>query len=380
MNRNRNVPNKEYDELSELEKYMETFNPQKPSANQMPRQPKPQMAKKYEECPECDKKFDLLKDLTEHFNEVHEEDSEEDEISSTASFMNNNQPKESKTKVSQGDVQAKIPAGRVPQISEGIKGVFTAPSQVNKIERSSPQHFKRTPLTGKSAPKLSQGIKGTSKPLPQTEVKMIKDTLKPACEKPNENVKILPKVPNQLQHSRVPTPRQAAFISNPVTSSSPILTSATRPKSVKPQVNSPKVAGVNSQAESINKKKLAEKYRLEIQRKIALNAQAQKQALVAKGQANKCQEVSRAQSAPAKAPTFDKRPVSSISSHAPSPYMNRNQISGAKPSFSSKPRPSPTVPQTRFVPDSLPAAVKVTVINILLDKNRCNLELTFVHM
>ena len=84
MNRNRNVPNKEYDELSELEKYMETFNPQKPSANQMPRQPNPHMAKKYEECPECDKKFDLLKDLTEHFNEVHEEDSEEDEISSTA--------------------------------------------------------------------------------------------------------------------------------------------------------------------------------------------------------------------------------------------------------------------------------------------------------
>ena len=63
------------------------------------------MVKKYEECPECDKKFDLLKDLTKHFNEVHEEDSEEDEISSTESFMNNNQPKESKTKVSQGDVQ-----------------------------------------------------------------------------------------------------------------------------------------------------------------------------------------------------------------------------------------------------------------------------------
>ena len=121
MNGKRKAPNTEYDELLEVERFLETLNSQAPSSKskatpiQQPRHSISQV-KKYEECPECDLKFENLKDLTKHFSEVHEEDSEEDgedDMSNVASFHNSN-PKV-------GSLLPKNPPERNPQPLEGIK-------------------------------------------------------------------------------------------------------------------------------------------------------------------------------------------------------------------------------------------------------------------
>ena len=97
-------------------------------------------AKKYEECPECDLKFQHLRDLTKHFSEVHEEDSEEDsedELSNIASFLNSN-PRNN-PKLGQGSVLPKNIPERIPQTLEGISRTPTVHGRSSIVNSSSTQ-------------------------------------------------------------------------------------------------------------------------------------------------------------------------------------------------------------------------------------------------
>ena len=361
MNRNRKVSSNEYDELSELEKYMETFNSGTPSRKhslpiQQQKHSTSQQAKKYEECPECDLKFEHLRDLTKHFSEVHEEDSEEDgedELSNIASFLNSNTRNNSK--VSQGSVQKKPPES-VPQTLDGIRRISTLSGHPSMKSSCSPTVSKVSKLTNLPTQRNPQGIQNS-----KTEVKMIKDTLNQSSVKSKENPIMMPRVSEKIPPSRVPTPRQS--YNQPI--------SVTRPSSQtlnlagkSPQVNSPKIPGAKSQVGPVSKEKLAERYRLEIQRKIALNVQNQSPG--AKAQVTRSQESIKAQikSSSTIPPTVNRRSV--VSSPAPSPLMNRSQISGAgaapSPSLHSqakKPRPPPPVPKINFVPDTLSTSIQV---------------------
>ena len=172
---------------------------------------------------------------------------------------------------------------------------------------------------------------------------------------------MMPGVSEKIPPSRVPTPRQSYNQPIPLTRpSSQTLTLAGQ----SPQASSPKIPAAKSQVGTVSKEKLAERYRLEIQRKIALNVQNQSPG--AKAQINRSQESIKAQLKPSSAipPTLNRRSV--VSSPAPSPLMNRSQISGlgAAPSPSlhfqaKKPRPPPPLPKINFVPDTASTSIQV---------------------
>ena len=369
MNKNRKVSNNDYDELSELEKYMDTFNSQTPSFRknsiQQKKQSGPQQAKKYEECPECDLKFQHLRDLTKHFSEVHEEDSEEDgedELSKIASFLNSN-PRNN-PKLGQGSVLPKNIPERIPQTLDGISRTPTIHSHsISSIENScSPQ---------------AQGSKSTNKftPIPlgnqscKTQVKMIKESLNQSIVKSRENLTINPRGPGseQITQSRVPTPRQSynqpTFVTRPIVQT---LTSAGNYKTSKPLAkNSPKVASAKPQVEVDSKEKLAEQYRMQIQKRIDLNVKNHSLGAKAKAQDTRSSEINKAQtkSTSSIAPTVTRRPV--LSSPAPSPLMNRSQISGAVAGVhfqAKKTRPPPPIPKVNFIPDTVPTIIQVITI------------------
>ena len=353
MNGKRKAPNTEYDELLEVERFMETLNSQAPSSRnkaapiQQPRHSILQV-KKYEECPECDLKFEHLKDLAKHFSEVHEEDSEEDgedDQSNIASFHNSN------PKVGQGSNLPKNPHERNPQPLEGIKRNSRAFSQPNIKNLSSAQLSKVSKLTNKSTPSIHpEGIQRN-----KTEVEMIKDTLNQSSVKSKEITKILPRLSDQIQLNRVPTPRQNSNQTNTLARPSlQAIASAGKSNQSKPLFNSPKAAVMKPQSEGISKEKLAELYKLQIQRKIAQNVQ--NRSLEPRAQVIRSQE---------KSATVNRR--APAVSPAPSPLMSRSQISKAAPSFhfpSKRPRPLPTVPRICFVPDKLPSSIKVRKVKI----------------
>ena len=356
MNGKRKAPNTEYDELLEVERFLETLNSEAPSSrskatpSQQPGNSILQV-KKYEECPECDLKFEHLKDLTKHFSEVHEEDSEEDDLSYIASFRNSNPRNNPKARVGQGSFLPKNPPERNPQPLEGIKRNSRAFSQPNIKISHSAQLSKASKLTNKSTQSIhTEGIQSN-----KTEVETIKDTLYQSSVKSKEIPKIMPRLSDQIQLNRVPTPRQNSNQTKTVPRPSvQHIASAGTSNQSKPLINSPKAAGVKPQSEGISKEKLAELYKLQIQRRIAQNAQ--NRSLETQAQVIRSQE----KSASAIPPTVNRR--ASAVSPAPSPLMSRSQISKAAPSFhfpSKRPRSPPTVPRICFVPDKLPASITV---------------------
>ena len=184
---------------------------------------------------------------------------------------------------------------------------------------------------------------------------MIKDTFNQSSIKSKENSNIMPRSSDKIQQNRVPTPRQNSTQTNSVPKPS-VQTNSSAGKSNqgKPLVNSPIEAGVKPQSEGISKEKLAELYKLQIQRRIAQNAQ--NRSLETQAQVSRSQE----KSVSAIPPTVNWR-VPPISP-APSPLMSRSQISKAVPSFhfpSKRPRPLPSVPRICFVPDKLPSSITV---------------------
>ena len=143
MSRSRNpkVMHNEYDELFELEKYMESFNDNSRGVHKRSSAPPP--PKKYEECPECDMKFLELKDLTAHFSAVHDDDSEEeDELSSIASFL--------KT----GNMNA-APANAKLHGNSAAK-VRTAVHSTGMVKPQTSQHNQKVVQGASIAPKVSQ--------------------------------------------------------------------------------------------------------------------------------------------------------------------------------------------------------------------------------
>ena len=146
------------------------------------------------------------------------------------------------------------------------------------------------------------------------------------------------------------------------------LTSAGNYKTSKPLAkNSPKVVSAKPQVEVDSKEKLAEQYRMQIQKRIDLNVKNHSLGAKAKAQDTRSSEINKAQtkSASSIAPTVTRRPV--LSSPAPSPLMNRSQISGAVAVAgvhfqAKKTRPPPPIPKVNFIHDTVPTIIQVITI------------------
>ena len=307
MSRNPKVMHNEYDELFELEKYMESFNDNSRGVHKRSSAPPP--PKKYEECPECDMKFLELKDLTAHFSAVHDDDSEEeDELSSIASFLKtgnmNAAPANAKLN---GNSAAKVrtavhSTGMVkPQTSQHnqkvVQGSYIATKvsqspQTNKIEATRTVQKVTSSLNSSShkIPQISEVSKTprNSTLLPKISQKATQKNTQTSSNKPSVNsYKVVQKVPHteKSKNSQSGSPvtihdtKMVASLSK--SSILPAMSPKQSTQTVKQSFQNSKLLipqnmvgpNVNQKQPSSQKEMLAEQYRLEVQRRIEVNTQ-----------------------------------------------------------------------------------------------------------
>ena len=375
----------EYDELFELEKYMESFKDNSQRVHKRFSVPPPK--KKYEECPECDMKFLELKDLTEHFSAVHDDDSEEeDELSSIASFLKtgNTAAAPANAKL-HGNSAANFrtavhSTGMVkPQTSQLNKKVFQGASTAPKVSQS--------PLTSKieatrTVQKVTSSVNSSSHNIPQISdvpktsqnstvlhkisQKATQKNTQTSLNKPSVNsYKIVQKVSHteKSRNSQSGSPSPVAIHDTKtvpgISKSSilPVMSPKQSTQTLKQSYQNSKLLipqnmvgpNVNQKHPSSQKEMLAEQYRLEVQRRIEVNTQQ----IMETQSSFKLQSVATSRQS---ANISDRQGLTKqTSSPSPSAILaNRKSVYQKIPS-------SPIVPMPltlRFIPDSVRILMK----------------------